>query len=114
MKIDQFEDMQVRQNARILTKKIYQICETNRDWWFVNQLCRATVSIGNNVAEWFERKSNNELRQFLYIAKWSSAEVRSMLYTALDLWYVSQEQFDDLREAATIIAKQLSNFIKTL
>ncbi len=37
-----------------------------------------------------------------------------MLYNALDLWYIDQKQFDELTELAIVIAKQLSNFIKTL
>jgi four helix bundle protein len=50
----------------------------------------------------------------LYIAKWSSAELRSMLYNALDVWYIDKETFDELFEKTTIIAKQLSNLIQTL
>lgn len=114
MKITSFEDIQAWQNARILIEKIYGIFSDSKDRWFKDQICRATISIGNNIAEGFERQSNNELRQFLYIAKWSSAEVRSMLYTALDLWYINTTQFDELTNVAVIIAKQLSNFIKTL
>ena len=114
MKIERFEDIQTRQNARILIEKIYTIFRDSKDRGFRDQICRASVSIGNNIAEWFERKSNNEFRQFLYIAKWSSAEVRSMLYSAKDLWYITELQFIELTEISVIIAKQLSNFIKTL
>jgi four helix bundle protein len=114
MKIERFEDIQARQNARILTKEIYTVFWNSKDRGFKDQICRASVSIGNNIAEGFERKSNNELRQFLYIAKWSSSEVRSMLYSAQDLWYISDIEFNKLTELSTIIAKQLSNFIKTL
>lgn len=114
MKIEKFEDIHARQNARLLVKNIYTIFWDSRDWWFKDQICRAAVSIANNIAEWFERRSDNELKHFLYIAKGSSAEVRSMLYSALDLGYITELQFVELNDAAVIISKQLSNFIKTL
>lgn len=44
-----------------------------------DQLERAAVSVSNNIAEGFERGTNNELLMFLYIARGSAGEVRSML-----------------------------------
>jgi four helix bundle protein len=44
-----------------------------------DQIERASVSVSNNVAEGFERGTNNELLTFLYIARGSAGEVRSML-----------------------------------
>lgn len=46
---------------------------------FRDQLERATLSVSNNVAEGFERGTTNELLAFLYIARGSAGEVRSML-----------------------------------
>lgn len=46
---------------------------------------RATLSISNNIAEGFERETAKEFTRFLYIARGSAGEVRSMLYIAKDL-----------------------------
>lgn len=46
---------------------------------FRDQLERATLSVSNNIAEGFERGTTNELLAFLYIARGSAGEVRSML-----------------------------------
>lgn len=44
------------------------------------QLAKAALSVSNNIAEGFERSSNKELTHFLYIARGSAGEVRSMLH----------------------------------
>jgi len=46
---------------------------------FCDQLDRAALSVSNNIAEGFERGTTNELLAFLYIARGSAGEVRSML-----------------------------------
>lgn len=68
----------------------------------------------NNIAEGFERKGNNELKRFLYIAKGSCAEVRSMLYLALELKSISKKDFDSAHSLSLEISRMLSGFIKTL
>ena len=47
----------------------------------------------NNIAEGFERGSNKDFAKFLFIARGSAGEIRSMLYLAKDLKYLSEEQF---------------------
>lgn len=49
----------------------------------------------NNIAEGFERGSNKEFAKFLFIARGSVGEVRSMLYLALDQKYITESQFKD-------------------
>lgn len=46
---------------------------------FRDQLDRAALSVSNNIAEGFERGTTNELLAFIYIARGSAGEVRSML-----------------------------------
>jgi four helix bundle protein len=114
MLIEKFEDIISWQKSKQLTLYIYRAFKNNRESSFRDQIRRATVSISNNIAEGFERKSNKEFRKFLYIAKGSSAEVRSMAYIALDLEYITQEGFQKIYDSTLEISKLLSGLIKTL
>jgi four helix bundle protein len=87
----QFEELIMRKDSQELYNQLYEIFDKEwfRDYFFRDQILRATLSISNNIAEWFERETNNELRRFLYIAKWSCWEVRSMLYLAQQRNYIN-------------------------
>lgn len=114
MKIEKFEDIIAGQKAKDLTLGIYHIFKNNRDFSFKDQIQRASVSIMNNIAEGFERRTNKEFLYFLYVAKGSYGEVRSMLHLALELEYVSKKEFNSLHDLTVEISKMLSGFIKTL
>ena len=114
VKIERFEDIIAWQKAKELSIAIYSQFRDCRDYGFKDQICRATVSIMNNIAEGFERQTNNELRQYLFIAKGSSGEVRSMLHLASELNYISAEKYKQLQDNSTEIARMLSGFIKKL
>jgi len=68
----------------------------------------------NNIAEGFERKSNNEFKYFLYVSKGSCAEVRSMLLLALELKKISPTDYEKLYQESVEISKMISGLIKTL
>lgn len=68
----------------------------------------------NNIAEGFERRGDKEFRKFLFIAKGSCGEVRSMLYLALDLQYISKKDFEEIYNQSEEISKIISGFIKKL
>lgn len=116
-KFSSFEDINSWQRARILNKKIYTLTDTDlfkRDFDLARQIRRSSVSISSNIAEGFERNTDKEFKHFLFIAKGSAAEVRSQLYLALDLNYITKEAFDELVSELIEISRLLSGFIKYL
>jgi four helix bundle protein len=77
-----FEDLPVWQEAIVLAERCEDLLEAAKDritWSKRDQLDRASLSVSNNIAEGFERGTTNELLAFLYIARGSAGEVRSML-----------------------------------
>ena len=114
MKIEKFEDIIAWQKGKLLAVEIYRCFRNIKDFSFKDQILKAVISICNNIAEGFERQSNKELSKFLFIAKGSCAEVRSMLHIALELNYISKDEFNKLYILSQEISKMLSGFIKTL
>ncbi len=114
MRIEKFEDILIWQKAKRLSTLVYKNFENNKDYGFKDQIQRASISIMNNTAEGFERKSNTELKHFLFIAKGSAGEVRSMINIAVELKYLSQDDFKIMYNEVIEISKMISSFIKTL
>ena len=114
MRIDKFEDIKAWQKSKELTLLVYKNFSTTKDYGFKDQIQRASVSVMNNIAEGFERKGNKELKHFLYIAKGSCGEVRSMLQLFLELKYSNKNDFDKMFNLSIEISRMLSGFIKTL
>ena len=92
----------------------YKTFENSNDYSLKNQIERAAISVMNNIAEGFERQTNKEFKQFLYIAKGSCGEVRSMLYIAMETKKLSLDDFNKLYKLTIDIAKLLTGLIKTL
>lgn len=114
MRVYKFEELIFWQKAKVLTNLVYKNFSKCRDFGFNDQIKRASVSIMNNIAEGFERSTNKDFRHFLFMAKGSAGEVRSMLYIALEQSYLNKIQFDELYNLTMEISKLLSSFIKKL
>jgi len=114
MKIERFEDILSWQKSKELCLVIYKLFAESKDYGFKDQIQRASVSVMNNIAEGFERKSNNEFRHFLFITKGSCGEVRSMLYLAKDLNRINKNDFESLYDLSIEISKLISGLIKSL
>ena len=80
----------------------------------MNQINRSSGSIMDNIAEGFERKSDNEFKHFLFIAKGSCGEVRSMLILAGKLNKIAEDKANELKNVSLEISRMLSGLIKTL
>jgi four helix bundle protein len=113
----QFEDLEVWQAAKQVVIAAYRLTRDGalaKDYGFKDQFQRAAVSIIANIAEGYERGGTRELIQFLYIAKGSAAETRSLAHVAKDLGYLSAEQQARMVEQLVSIGRQLGGFIRYL
>ncbi len=117
MSIKSFEELNVWKDSREFVNSVYTLTASpafKKDYGLRDQIQRAAVSIMNNIAEGYERDNNREFIKFLGYSKGSAGEVRSMLYVAFDLGYISEAEFGNNYNSAVSIIKQTANFIKYL
>jgi four helix bundle protein len=115
--ITRFEEIEAWKTARQLTNLVYKVSEQRifaKDFGLKDQIRRASVSVMSNIAEGFESRTDTQFINYLGHAKGSSGEVRSQLYVALDLKYISQEQFAEGYEFADKVSRQISRFMEYL
>ena len=89
--IENFEDLEIWKTSRQVVKTVYSDFGAIKDYSFKDQICRAALSVMNNISEGFCRNSHKEFQQYLKISKGSAGEVKSMYYVAEDLSYISNE-----------------------
>ena len=107
-KVERFEDLIAWQKAKHFAKEIYLVSRSSPfqlDRRFVSQIQSAAVSVMSNIAEGYERGSPTDFHRFLVIAKASCAEVRSQLYLAYDIGYLSDCEFRRLLSLAEEISR---------
>lgn len=103
-----FEGLKVWQEARLLTKLVYQFTLRLPDYEkyaLGNQIRRAMISVTSNIAEGSARFSYKEKIHFLEIAYGSLAEVYNQLVVGSDLDYFSLEEIESLKSAFEFVAK---------
>ena len=106
--VTRFEDLIAWQKARALMNDVYRVSRCSpfaKDFKLASQIQSASVSVMANIAEGFDRGRKAEFHQFLSIAKGSCGEVRSHLYVALDVGYLSEGQFRPLCELCEEVSR---------
>ncbi len=112
-----FEDLIFWQKARELTRLIYTLTRKDAfktDFGLKDQIQRSSVSVMSNIAEGFGRGGNNEFIQFLFVAKGSVSEVKSQLYIAADLGYITDREFQTAYGMTEEISRMINAFIKSV
>ena len=119
MKYSKFEEVPVWQAGIDLTAKVFLMTE-DRCFRFkgdiANQIQRAALSVPNNIAEGFERGTTQELIAFLYYAKGSAGEVRSILHVLdrLPAFAHLKSEISNLKSLAESISRQLAAWARSL
>jgi len=115
--VKHFEDLDVWKTARGLTVLIYRMTEQgafSKDFGLKDQIRRAAVSAMSNIAEGFESQTQPQFIRYLGHAKASAGEVRSQLYIALDVGYLTKEQFTQAFDLADKAIRQIYRFMSYL
>ncbi len=114
-KITAFEELNCWKQARILVKEVYAITKKPpfcKDFGLRDQIQRASVSVMTNISEGFSRYHRKESVRFFDFSQSSAAEVKSLLYVAEDLEYISKEEAEVLREQAISCQRLVLGLIK--
>jgi len=106
-----FESLEVWKRSRVLCAEIYKAFRDLRDFGFKDQITRSGLSIHSNIAEGFERQSKKETANFLNFAKGSAGELRSQIYTAMDIGYIDQATAHQWLKESSEISKMLHSLI---
>jgi len=109
--------MEIWKEARALTQKVRKICKkspANKDFAWVDQISRSSLSVMANIAEGFDAQSDVEFATFAGFAKRSAAEVRSHLFYGLDELYIDEVEFQQLTASTKKIGAGLANLIAYL
>ncbi|MBL7804156.1 MAG: four helix bundle protein [Saprospiraceae bacterium] len=111
-----FEKLDVWHKGRHLVKEVYLITKdfpSEEKFGMAQQLRRASISIPTNLAEGTSRKSGKDQARFTEIAYGSLMEVLSLLITALDLGFLTENQIDSLRPPIEEIGNKLNALRET-
>ncbi len=118
MTAERFEDLRIWQTARIQANRIYDAfgpdSNSARDFGFSDQIQRCGVSVMNNIAEGFERKTDQDFARFLDISKGSNGEVRSLLYLAEDRNHLPSDIAQEMRDFSENLSRGIESLSKHL
>lgn len=114
MAISKFEDLIAWQKSQDMAVLIYKHFRTHKDFGFRDQICRAIVSVSNNIAEGFDRKGKKQFRQYLHISLGSASEVKSMIYLAQRLDYIKAEEKEQLIKDIDEVSRLIYGLIRSI
>jgi four helix bundle protein len=112
-----YHDLIVWQKSRELVKAVYELTEKfpyKETYGLTSQIRRAALSVVLNIVEGDRRNSRKEFLRFLDTADASLTEVEACLEIALDLKYLTLEEYEKIETSRKEIAKMLTSLIKSI
>lgn len=114
---DDFKKLLIWQKSHELMLKVYKITESlpkEETYNLISQLRRAALSVPANIAESQGRYHYAETIHFLYNARGSAQEVRSLLNAAFDLSFIAKMDYQELETAYFGLIKGVNSYIKSV
>ncbi len=112
-----FTQLKIWQNSHKLMLKIYEESlkfPKQEEYNLISQIRRAALSVPTNIAESQGRYHDPETIHFIYNARGSAEEVRSLLIAARDLKYMDKAMYKELEESYFGLLIGLNSFIKSI
>jgi four helix bundle protein len=110
-----FEKLEVWHDARILTKTIYIVTRGYPDdekFGLINQMRRAAISVSSNIVEGSYRSSGKDKSNFMTIAYSSLMELLNQTIVSLDLAYITEDEYNEIRKQIEKVSNKLSSLTK--
>lgn len=110
-----FRQLRVWEDAHQLTLEVYRLTKTfpkEELFALTNQLRRASVSVGSNIAEGCGRGSNKDYAHFLQMAIGSAFEVDYQIYLAKDLAYMNDENYKIISGKIDSLKRQFASLLQ--
>lgn len=117
MKILNFTDLIAWQKGHAVVLNVYKLTAKfppTELFSLVDQVRRSAMSITNNIAEGFSRKSPKEKSQFFHLSLGSKTELQNQVIISRDLGYISQEEYGSMFAGLVEVHKLLFGLIKSL
>ena len=110
-----FKKLQVWQKAKDLAVNVYRLTESgpiSKDFGLKDQIRRSSVSVPSNIAEGDNLDIYKQSIKHFYIARGSTAELRTQLIISQEIGYITKEQFEQLESDCDKISAMLTTLIK--
>ena len=110
-----FKELRVWQLAKELAVKIYKLTQTSsfsKDFGLRDQIQRSAVSIPSNIAEGDNLDTDKQSVRHFFIARGSTAELRTQLIISLEIGYITTQEFELFDEDCDKISAMLTTLIK--
>ena len=117
MSEDRWKRLDVWKLADELAYKTYLITRKfpkEELYGLTSQLRRAALSIPTNIVEGYSRKGDKELAHFVNISLGSMAETKYLLYCAIRLGYLSDEECDEIKKGYEELGGKLWRFYESV
>ncbi len=104
------EEIYAWQKAKELAVEIYKLDFDNSDFQKNIRISAQKISI--HIAKGFERVTNSDFLRHLYFAQEYSSEIKTLIYIAIDLNIISEEEKDNIFEKLEEVNKLIGGFVK--
>ena len=114
-KIYQFEKLETWQQSRQLVAAVYKLIRkfpAEERYGLCDQMRRAIISVPSNIAEGVSRIAVKETIHFIEIAFGSLMEVYCQLQIAVDLGYITEDDFKQIKPLIQSTSKLMNGLHK--